>query len=227
MKKITIVMIALIISVAAFSQKKVSGGLYVGTNLSWYTFNSRLVVNDGVKLGYQFGAMLDYNLIDNFALSTGINFNSMGGSQTYTYGVHNFTRNDLADTTTGNGSTIKYKMDYLEIPIGFKGKTNEIGYFTYFMKAGVTPGVNISAKADVTVNSNDIITAERKLFNMGWYLGAGFEWSLQGNTRFITEVLYTGGIFDTDKTEVSRDDNTSANVRASLSSVALKVGILF
>jgi len=62
---------------------------------------------------------------------------------------------------------------------------------------------------------------------MGWYLGAGFEWSLQGNTRFITEVLYTGGIFDTDKTEVSRDDNTSANVRASLSSVALKVGILF
>jgi len=227
MKKITIVMIALIISVASFAQKKVSGGLFVGTNLSWYSFDSRLVSNDGVKLGYQFGAMIDFNLIDNFALSTGINFNSMGGNQTYENGVHNFSRNDLADTTITGPNTISYKMDYLEIPFGFKGKTNEIGYFTYYMKAGVTPGINISAKADVTVNSNDIITAERKLFNMGWYLGGGFEWSLQGNTRFVTEVLYTGGIFDTDKTEVVRDNNTSDNVRASLSSVALKIGILF
>ncbi|HQL69740.1 MAG TPA: outer membrane beta-barrel protein, partial [Bacteroidales bacterium] len=124
-------------------------------------------------------------------------------------------------------STVKFKMDYLEIPIGFKGKTNEIGYFTYFLKAGVTPGINIKARADITVGSNDIITEESKLFNMGWYLGGGFEWSLSGNTRFLTEVLYTGGILDTDKVEVLKLDATSSNVKSKLNGITLRVGILF
>jgi len=226
MKKLTIITIVLLISIGSYAQK-VSGGLFVGPNLSWYTLDSKVAANKGVKLGYQFGAMIDFNLIDNFAISTGVNFNSLGGSQTYQYGAHNFYRQDLGDTTLGVNSTVKFKMDYLEIPIGFKGKTNEIGYFTYFLKAGVTPGINIKARADITVGSNDIITEESKLFNMGWYLGGGFEWSLSGNTRFLTEVLYTGGILDTDKVEVLKLDATSSNVKSKLNGITLRVGILF
>lgn len=226
MKKFSILIVALTITMGAFSQK-VSGGLFFGPNLSWYTLDTKIAENQGVKFGYMFGAMLDFNLVENFALTTGINFNSLGGSQKYQYGAHNFNRQDFGDTTLLANSVVKFKMDYLEIPIGFKGKTNEIGYFTYFLKGGVTPGINIKARADITVGSNDIISEESKLLNLGWYLGGGFTFSLAGNTRLLTEVVYTGGIFDTDRIDVVKADATSANVKSKLNSIALKVGILF
>jgi hypothetical protein len=62
---------------------------------------------------------------------------------------------------------------------------------------------------------------------MGWYIGGGFTWSLQGNTRLLTEIVYTGGILDTDNTEAIKADGTSGNIKAAISSVALRVGILF
>ncbi|NLA23553.1 MAG: PorT family protein [Bacteroidales bacterium] len=224
--KINVVALIMLISFNSFAQK-VSGGLFIGPNVSWYTLDTKVAQNKGVKLGYMFGATMDFNLVENFAISTGINFNSMGGSQWYEHGVHNLTRQDLGDISLGPSSTIKFKMDYIELPVGLKGKTNEIGYMTYFLKAGVTPGVNIKARADVTVDSNDIITAERKLFNLGWHIGGGFEWSLSGSTRLLTEVVYTGGILDTDKIEVLREDNTSTNVNSKLNNIALKVGVIF
>jgi opacity protein-like surface antigen len=127
------------------------------------------------------------------------------------------------------GSSINYNLNYLAIPFGFKGKTNEIGYLTYFLKAGVTPLINIKTLGTIGTDENILLSDEIKLFNMGWHLGGGAEYSLSGNTRVLFEVIYTGGLFDVDNSEVftttAMDQKTDPKV--ALSDIHLKVGILF
>lgn len=229
MKKIIVCIVALALAGNIFAQK-VSGGLFVGPTMSWMSSDSKTVDTKGMKLGYNFGALLDINLIDNFAISTGIQFNKMGGNVKFVNGAHNVTPDEGApyDTLVA-GSSINYNLNYLAIPFGFKGKTNEIGYLTYFLKAGVTPLINIKTLGTVGTDENILLSDEIKLFNMGWHLGGGAEYSLSGNTRVLFEVIYTGGLFDVDNTHVfttaAMDQKTDPKV--ALSDIHLKVGILF
>ncbi|MDD2636540.1 MAG: hypothetical protein PHW82_13695, partial [Bacteroidales bacterium] len=71
MKKIIVCILALILAGNIFAQK-ISGGLFIGPTMSWMSTDSKTITTDGMNLGYSFGALLDFNLIDNFAISTGI-----------------------------------------------------------------------------------------------------------------------------------------------------------
>jgi len=207
MKKILIVLSLTLFSFAAFSQ--ISGGLFVGPNLSYFGVDSKVQSNEGVRLGYTFGATADFSFSDNFLFTTAIRYNDIGGTMKYKNGalVHLYDEAIPTLELIGENENIKYNLQYLEIPIGFKGKTNEIGFLSYFMKAGVTPMINLKGKADITAGSNDLFTKNMGFFNFNWFMGAGFEWSLTGNTRFFTEIVYTGGIMDFIKDEFSGSES--------------------
>ncbi|MDD3685661.1 MAG: porin family protein [Bacteroidales bacterium] len=229
MKKIIVCIVALVLAGNIFAQK-VSGGLFFGPTMSWMSSDSKTVDTKGMKLGYNFGALLDINLIDNFAISTGIQFNKMGGDIKFVNGAYNVTPDEGSpyDTLVA-GSSINYNLNYLAIPFGFKGKTNEIGYLTYFLKAGVTPLINIKTLGTIGTDENILLSDEIKLFNMGWHLGGGAEYSLSGNTRVLFEVIYTGGLFDVDNTSVftTAAMDQKSDPKVALSDIHLKVGILF
>lgn len=240
MKKIIIALSLFVLTGSAFAQ--ISGGLFAGPNISWFSVDSKMQNNEGVKLGYCFGAMVDYNISDNFVFNAAMKYNNVGGTMSYVNGAAvNLYDSNIIDTIA-LGENIKYDMSYLTIPIGFKGKTNEIGFLSYYMKAGVAPMIRLKTIADVTNDSDDLFTDNINLFNMSWYMGGGFEWALSGNTRFIAEIVYNGGIIDFARNkngealedvtiEVFEDKTqTQASSRdhvGKISSLSLKVGILF
>lgn len=232
MKKIILAISLFAISFGAFSQ--ISGGLFGGTSLSWFGVESKIQSNEGVGLGFNFGAMADFPISDNFVFTGAIKYNTMNANMHYDHGIiSNIYDLGMIDTVKG-AKKVGYNLNYLEIPIGFKGKTNEIGFLSYYMKAGVSPMVRLKGIADITDEGDDLFTDNIGLFNMNWYMGAGFEWSLSGNTRFITEIVYNGGIMDFIKTndevtvEVFQEGNaTTRDHRGKINSVSLKVGILF
>ncbi|MDD4150438.1 MAG: porin family protein [Bacteroidales bacterium] len=238
MKKIIVCIFALILTGNIFAQK-VSGGLFVGPTMSWMSTDSKIIDLDGMKLGYNFGALLDFNITDNFAISTGIQFNKLGGNISFINGALNVTpEQSTVYDTLRPGSSIKYNLNYLAIPFGFKGKTNEIGYLTYFLKAGVTPLINIKAlgtidamQMDNTVKTEEdvLLNKEIALFNIGWHIGGGAEYVLAGNTRLIFELLYTGGLLNVNRTDVflNANMNETARPKVILNDIHLKVGILF
>ncbi|MDA3911009.1 MAG: porin family protein [Bacteroidales bacterium] len=234
MKKIILAFVLFaLISSTAFSQ--ISGGLFVGPNLSWFGVDSKMQSNEGVRPGYEFGAWSDFPLSDNFVFNLAIKYNDIGGTMSYQYGsiidLYDINRIDIIAA----GENIKYNLSYLSIPIGFKGKTNEIGFMSYFMKAGIAPMINLKGMADVTVDSNDLITKNISPISMSWYMGAGFEWSLSGNTRFVTEIVYNGGILDFVRNKNDEltidvfedDDKTVRDHVGKTNSISLKLGILF
>ncbi|MDR2011135.1 MAG: PorT family protein [Bacteroidales bacterium] len=231
MKKIILFILVFSISYSIFSQeKKFSGGLYIGPGLSWLGSDSKSVEKNGIKAGYSFGALLDINFANNFAFATGLTFNNYGGKIKYPYGA---TGIEWQESGTSSelpaNSELLYKLNYLAVPLGFKGKTNEIGYVTYFLKAGFTPMVNIKSKADIGDYKNELIGDEINLFNLGWHIGGGIEITLAGNTRLLIEILYNGGLFDVDKTEIysSATKDKKTNPKTVFNDVGLKIGIMF
>lgn len=229
MKKTLTLIIATFFALNIFAQG-FSGGFFVGPTTSWISTDSRIVNPEKIKLGYTFGATGDIRFFDNFDLSLGIRFNNIGGSMQFNHGAVGLTAQEvILDDTLSAGSSMNFNLNYIAIPVGFKGKTNEIGYITYFLKGGVTPMVNTKAKGDIGSFTDLIIDDHVNLFNMGWHIGGGIEYSLAGSTRLLVEVIYTGGLFDFSKVDafINEEMRETRNPKTTLSDVHLKVGILF
>ena len=235
MKRIIFVFVLAFSLTNAFSQG-FSGGLFGGLNTSWISTDSKLVEPTGIKIGYTFGATADFGLTDNFGVTTAIQFANVGGAFKFIHGVYELTASEVEIPKKLNANTqLDLNINYINIPIGLKGKTNEIGYVTYFLKGGVTPMFRSKALADINVTDgiedpNDLLVNDHiKMINFGWHLGGGIEYSLAGNTRLLLELVYTGGLMDFTKVNAFIDELQvdQSNPATRLNDVHLKVGILF
>ena len=238
MKKF-LVLIVIILSTLALSaqydqntraprKEKVSGGLYVKGGTSWLMSDSKSYFkNKGAKMTYGFGAIMDWRLTNNFSLNRAAGFTNLGGTANLKHGVEPF--GDIDGNLIGDSimHNYRYSNSYIEVPIGIKGCTNEIGYFTYFLKLGVDPMVRIKSKMTLETKENFIITKNADLFNIGWFIGGGTEWTLAGNTRLLFELLYMGTLMDMDRIKSYKDDNTTFNPSIKINEISLKVGVIF
>lgn len=228
MKKLSLIALIFIVSISFSFSQKVSGGLVVSPILSWVKpEGTYFAENDGIRFGYNVGLVGDLNLGENFAISSGILYNSFGANVKYLDSIISF---PTADTTYGSqtlspGSMVTYKMQYIEIPISLKGKTNEIGYITYFLKAGVSPFIRYKAKGEIVNGTDDILKGDVvPLFLMGVHIGGGIEYSLGGNTKLLVEAIYNAGLTDVEKIKIGADDK---NEKIGMNSFSIRVGILF
>lgn len=123
--------------------KRLRFGVYVAPTLNWMRPSAAKDGNQtqksgGNKIGVTYGLMADYNFTDNYAIATGLQVNSTGGIMT--------TENAKAGIDSALKSNINYTLQFLEIPVALKLKTDKIGDFTFFGQAGLTVAINISKK---------------------------------------------------------------------------------
>jgi len=229
MKKVLIVTIVLIFSFGANAQK-FSGGLMIGPTLGWLKSDSKAVTKDKSRLSYTWGAFIDRNLNDNFALSTGIFINEVGGKIKYNEPT-GFVYDDSTNITYFTESIVKYKIRYIELPISLKGMTNEIGHLKYHLKIGLSPMIKWKAKADIETVVNGVsytpedvnFTEEVSAFNLAFHVGGGAQFLLGGNTAIIAELIYYNGISDI--TPNNADKNNEISILSH--QIMLRLGIKF
>lgn len=208
-------------------------GMKFSGNLSWIKSSSNNIERNGVGFGYSYGLMGDFNFQENYALSTELLISQFAGSITHIDSL-------VYEGKGYNNVGYEYNFQYLQIPVSLKLRTKEIGYMTYWVQFGLSPGVLLGARADVTggpeewgerannirVNdkSNDefqFADFDDKVFFMRLPLiiGAGIEYSLAGNAS-----LYLGFRVNNGFTNVFvADEATSA--RNNL--VSLSTGVFF
>jgi len=227
MRKKIILLTIILTSSMMVSAQKFSGGIFVNPSLSWMKPDLvKNISNEKIRFGFSYGALGDLNIIgDNFSLNLGILVNNFGGKISYADSIPSF---ETSDSTYAfkKGAVVTYKLTYVELPIGLKGKTNEIGYITYYMKAGISPMFKWKAKADVSQENIDgeAINKEVSSFAMGFYVGGGFQYNLGGSTSLVTELVFTNGLTDITKTKVVGKDKTDKVI---LNNIALRVGVIF
>ena len=222
MRKIIPVILLIIVTNSLLAQRKVSFGLTFSPAISWMKGQASEVEKGKIKSAFEYGILADINFADNYALHTGITGMLSGGSL-------NFTDYILQRSDSLNPS-VKFKFQYINVPLALKLKTNEIGYVTYYGLFGMMTSIRIAARADTKIGGivmdeneniigNDIEGISSNLLNLSLHIGGGIHYAISGNTMLLAGFFYNGGFLNVIK-DVDGD-------KISLSNVGLRVGIIF
>ncbi|MCB2196555.1 MAG: PorT family protein [Bacteroidetes bacterium] len=219
MKKYLFISILLLSTIQIFAQhSNLRFTVFVDPKFTWMNSDYTSIENDGSKMGVNIGLNVDKFFADNYAIMTGVSINNVGGN--LTFNMDKSLKTNGGDQDLLIGSTVEYKLQYINVPLGLKLKTNEIGYWTFFTHLGLNSGINIKATAEVddVDLQNENISDEIRLFNLGYYIGAGAEYSIGGNAAIVVGLTYTNGFVDITDGEDSK---------VTLSNIAIRLGILF
>ena len=252
MNKLLLPFLFLLCSVTATAQyNPIQFGIQLSPAFSYMTSDNNLIESDGTKLGLKLGLMAEYYFQDNYSIHTGLNFHfGAGGGLRYDDSSNGFEyvdiwRESLSETFTSPpdrdelaGATFDYKLQYVEIPLGLTLRTREFGYLRYFVRPGITLGINSGARgslegvAGIDGSENFKIGPEVGPINLSWGIGGGIEYAISTNSSLIGGIGFQSGFVDitTDgDTEVLRTDRSPAedNSRGKLNSIVIIVGVMF
>lgn len=205
--KISLFVLAFVVAVSSIvnaqsdNDSKFNFGLKLSPTIAWFKAEGTGIESDGAKVGFAYGLIADINFAKNYSFETGIDVTYRGGK----------TKSVYTDTLVTYEAKRNITLQYIELPITLKLKTNEIGYMTYFGRVGFAPGVNIRA-------SNDISKKDVNAFNLSLIVGLGAQYSLGGKTAALLGLTYNNGFLDIDK-------NNGSKLASSF--IALDLGIMF
>lgn len=214
MKKLIILILFLSGSTLAGAQS-FELGLKAHPVFGWIKPSSDNMGSDGGRTGFSYGLMGDFYISERYTFSTGLEITSTGGK----------TREPDAE---GNTVLSDYRLQYVEVPVTLRLKTDKNGPMVFYGLFGLDPGVNVKARADrttVELSNPDVKTDQTKLdvddeitaFRLGLAIGGGVIYDLSGNTRLLGGLTFNNGF--TDVFEGSR--------KGTASYIALNIGVFF
>ena len=210
----------------------------VFTNSLMFPSSDNVNIKSTPSYSFDYGISFDYYFAENYAFSTGLYLENpfiyrKGGIASIadsTFYAGDFAvKNKLTSTTAQNQEKITGM--HLNIPISFKLKTNEIGYFKYFGDIGLLNSFRIQSR--YTLEGTDIqkvrfgksnnselpINYHTNLYNLSLSVGGGIEWTISDRTALMVGIYFYNGFLD-----YIEDNDQKATYMRKLS---LRTGILF
>ena len=218
MRRILIVLCILGAMASLEAQSPIRFSVHVDPQFAWLNSDDNAVIPDGSFMHMQVGLTMDYFFAPNYAFSMGLAINNMGGNLRYSDTIDFYSKGEILEIEAGQ--KVKLNTQYVDIPIGLKLKSEELGYTTFFLQLGFNPMVLINAKGtsdNGVLDKHDIVESIHR-FSLGYHAGLGIEYQLGGNTALIGGLRWQAGLTDI-------TDNDQANVKTNLISVHL--GVLF
>ncbi|PKP36205.1 MAG: hypothetical protein CVT98_08660 [Bacteroidetes bacterium HGW-Bacteroidetes-15] len=217
MKKILLItVIVIFVSISSFAQnsKFFRFGLLGSPAYAWLKPDTKGWESKSGQLKFGYGFIGEFTIADNYSFATSIDIAYSGGKLQY--------------NTDSTKNTNSYDLQYLEIPLSLKMKTNEIGYITYYGKFGAGVGFNLKARGDVEIedlkgnklpsNIDIDIADDINFFRTSFIIGLGIEYSLSETTSIIVGATFNNGLTDILKSKDSKAINNF---------ISIDLGILF
>jgi len=214
MKKIIVLLISCgFFSFFANAQNDFRFGFQASPSFGWMSANDININGNGTNLGLKLGLMGEKYFRENYAFTFGLGFGfNEGGTLKYDGVGEVWPEVDVpADfTTIASGTNLKYALQYLEIPVGLKMRTQEFGYFRFFADIPViTLGILTQAKGTISgpyENAPEGVDIRKatNFLTFSWGVGGGTEYSVGENIAII------GGInFQTSFVDITKDKGTT------------------
>jgi len=213
---ISIVIVLFLATGSVFGQGTRFGILFDPT-ITWLRSDVKDVIPEQARLGFDLGMSADFYFAKNYAFATGISLFDTGGTLKYVNGILNFRTKD-GNVEIASGDRVKYKVQYVKIPVAMKFKTHMIGRFVYSANLGFDPMIRVSAKADFNNEKSMSMNKEINFLNLGWHIGIGTQYSLGGDLSIFGGLSLMNSF--TDMTQPMHDKITSNNL-------ALRIGVMF
>lgn len=182
----------------AQDKSKLKMGLKVSPNLGWMSPNTKGYKSDGARLGATVGFIGDFHFAENYALSTGFNFQFLHGK----LGFNDSILMENSSTMHTVDLTRKYNFIYVEIPLMIKMKTKSFGKIAYYGQIGLGTGFRIKASStDHYLKPNGQEVDNQEDYNYGTSLiresvlvGIGCEISVDESSRIILGLGYSNSL---------------------------------
>ena len=230
-------------------------GIQVSPTMSWISTNDDRINKTSSNVGIGVGAVGEYFLTENFSFTGGIGLAfGQGGTLQHEDGGNFWPNSKLSDDrlNTGDkplpdGVKLKYRLQYLNLPVSMKLRSNENGYLRYYGEFPVlTFGFNTQARGDIeggdATADKENIGKDVGFFNFQIGLGGGIEYALSPSTSLVAGLYLNFGINDITKDDgikaIDDPDQKPSNPnddyifeqedsRGRLSNVALRIAIMF
>ncbi len=237
MKKIILLMgICLLVSHVAFSQvKPFRFGLKLAPNIGWVSPDSEGYERDGMSPGFSWGFISDFTITENYSVGTGFNINYLHGKIQSPY------KQDIIkheDTTSYTGTlNRKLKLQYIELPVTLKMKTNKFDKLQVYGQIGFSLGFNVKAKSEDDFSYKDEsdiyqtesdereISDELTLLKGALVLGGGVEYYIDNSTSIVVGITFSNGLSNVLKGTNTADP--SIEQKATASYLELTLGVIF
>lgn len=224
-KKLSCLVILVFISLFVHAQDphKLRIGFQFTPEVTWLKSKSINLENRRSMIGFNFGPVFDYNFGSNYAITTGVIISRSRGSLFY----EDSTKfNSRPDHLYSSALTVDYNLQYIELPIAIRLKTNEIGYMTYFGVFGVVPAINISASGEFDDPAEpeyipESFSKDVSLPNLSMLISAGAAYSISTNTSAFLSINFYNGLIDV------TDNPKNYKTKAVLNRLGLTAGIMF
>jgi hypothetical protein len=208
-KKIGFVVCVLIGVNATAQQGEFRLGFQVCPGLSWISTNKLEVSRVGSNLTASIGATGEIGISDHFAVVTGVGLQfNRGGSLRHVTGGNFFPGSRLSDDSYNSGqkplpdgTRLKYSLQYVDVPIGLKWRSEEIGPGRIYIEAPVL-STGIAIRRRGAINAGDISASKENIskdvspVNIAWGFGTGIECPLDQDKALTVGLHFTRGFND-------------------------------
>lgn len=198
-------------------------GIKAGPSISWLNPQNKNYDSEGTRIGFNWGIVSEIYFAKNYALATGLNFQYLNGSLSY------------SDLKSGTPVLLQrdYRFRYLEIPAVLKLKTNQMGEFRYFGQIGLGLGIRMTSKGrdEFALNNQtllvdfDNIDSQTRLFRTSMIVGAGIEYPFDNNTAAIMSLNFNNGLNNVLKGKNSVFADTDHEAKANF--IEVSIGLMF
>lgn len=201
---------------------KMSFGLKISPAVSWINVVNADMQADGAALKFGVGGVLGYELLPNFSLISGLNYNSYGG---YVYD-----NKSLNDTVFRNNYMASYSE--VEIPIAVKLRTKPSHKMAYFVQGGFSAGfVNNAMEKRIPLAKGakpeyTDMSLKTNPTRLNCLLGAGVEYSLGKKTNLFGLVMYKNSLTNL-ANNVAYGNRYASSLQMYPGSMEFSVGIMF
>lgn len=228
-KHLLILAMSLLIGSTVFAQEKAfQFGFKIAPSMSWLKPTTTDYVNEGVKIGFNWGFVGDIYLMENYSVQTGFNVLYVNGSYSYPdlQTVENLDREGITERDI--------RLKYIQIPAVLRMRTNENNRLSFYAEAGLGIAFKTGAKADDYFRANEggftetkedlHVSKEYALTRESLILGGGVFYNLGGSTRLFGGLRFDNNFIDilkyTNKVQQDVKNNGIANF------IELNIGVL-
>lgn len=227
-------------------------GIQGSPTFSWLKTDDQKIGGNGFNLGMKLGATADYYFLENYALSTGIGFGfNHGGKLFHEIGGNFLSNSTLSDNRYNNPgqkkplpdkTNIRYSIQYVEVPLALKMRTQQFGYLRGFAQAPIlTVGVRSQARGTITAEQINLkkenIKKDVNPIAIAWGFGGGVEYDISPSTALVAGLYFSRNFLDVtrDKDNYSIEELAAGQFaapvpeksKAVLNAVTLRLGIIF
>lgn len=231
MKRIKLLLLFITVSVSAFAQGNVRFGFTMSPGVTWLAPDNKQINSNGARFAFTYGAIVDYIIDDNerYSLTSGVQIAMDGGKL----------NSSPVDKLDGQSAELTAKIQYLELPVGLKLRSNETSSnLTFYGVLGIVNGINIRARADyryqnlpeeINIDDDNIKLRDLKFYPNDIKKVVPYQLSLQfeGGTEFrvAENTAIVGGLFFRNGFTNIMDDNDKERIVGR--NVGLRIAVMF